>query len=101
MVFVEVASKKDVPVGKMKMVEVNGTSILLVNLAGDYYAIGNICSHRGCKLSSGMLDGEIVRCSCHGSRFKVKTGEVVGGPATKPETTYEVKAEEDQILIST
>jgi nitrite reductase/ring-hydroxylating ferredoxin subunit len=99
--FVKVASKKDVPIGNMRIVEVNGTSILLANIDGEFYAIGNICTHRGCKLSNGALNGEIVQCPCHGSRFNVKTGEVVGGPATKPEQKYKLKTEQNQIQIST
>jgi nitrite reductase/ring-hydroxylating ferredoxin subunit len=98
--FVKVASKKDVPSGQMKMVEVNGTSILLANVNGEYYAIGNKCTHSGCKLSNGKLNGQIVQCPCHGSRFNVKTGEVIGGPATKPEQKYELKTVQDQIQIN-
>jgi nitrite reductase/ring-hydroxylating ferredoxin subunit len=99
MVFVKVASKEEVPEGKIKLVEANGTPVLLANIAGGYYAIGNKCTHRGCKLSSGTLDGGIVKCPCHGSKFNVKTGETVHGPATKPEPKYTVKVEEWQILV--
>jgi nitrite reductase/ring-hydroxylating ferredoxin subunit len=99
MVFVKVASKEEVLTGKMKLVEANGTPVLLANIASEYYAIGNKCTHRSCKLSSGKLEGEIVKCPCHGSKFNVKTGEVVHGPATKPEPKYTVKVEKDQILV--
>jgi 3-phenylpropionate/trans-cinnamate dioxygenase ferredoxin component len=97
--FVKVASNEEVPAGKMKLVEAKGTAVLLANIAGEYYAIGNKCTHRSCKLSSGTLEGEIVKCPCHGSKFNVKTGEVVHGPAAKPEPKYTVKVEKDQILI--
>jgi 3-phenylpropionate/trans-cinnamate dioxygenase ferredoxin subunit len=70
--FVKVASKEEVPAGKMKLVEANGTPMLLANIAGEYYAIGNKCTHRGCKLSSGNIDGGIVKCPCHGSKFNVR-----------------------------
>jgi nitrite reductase/ring-hydroxylating ferredoxin subunit len=100
MVFVKVASKEELPAGKMKLVEANGTPILLANIAGEYYAISNKCTHRSCKLSSGTLNGEIVKCPCHGSKFNVKTGEVVHGPAAKPEPKYTVKLEEEQIIVN-
>ena len=83
----------------MKEAEADSTQILLVNLANDYFAIGNICSHKGCKLSTGTLTGEVVQCRCHGSQYKVKTGEIVRGPTKKPEPAYEVKVENDQILV--
>jgi nitrite reductase/ring-hydroxylating ferredoxin subunit len=98
--FVKVALKKEIPAGKMKAVDVAGVSVLLVNVAGEYYAVGNKCTHRGCKLSKGALDGETVKCPCHKSVFNVKTGAVMHGPATKPGPKYAVKVEEEQILVS-
>ncbi len=97
--FVKVASKSELAAGSMKGVKAGLTQILLVNLAGNYYAIGDICKHRGCKLSTGTLTDEVVQCPCHGSRFNVKTGKVVRGPAAEPEPTYEIKVENDQVLV--
>lgn len=99
MSFIKVASENEVAPDTMKGVQANEKSILLTNLAGKYYAIGNVCTHRGCKLSSGSLKGEVVHCRCHGSRFEAKTGKVVGGPAANSEPAYEVKVEGDQILV--
>ena len=53
--FLKAALKKDIVAGKMKAVDVAGVSVLLANVAGEYYAIGNKCAHRGCKLSSGHI----------------------------------------------
>ena len=98
--FLEAALKKEIPAGKMKAVDVVGVSVLLANIAGEYYAIGNKCTHRACKLSSGIFEGETVKCPCHKSFFNVKTGEVVYGPASKPEPKYAVKVKEERILVS-
>ena len=98
--FMKAALKQEIPAGKMKSVNVAGVSVLLANIAGEYYAIGNKCTHRACKLSSGVLDGEAVKCPCHKSVFNVKTGEVLHGPASKPEPKYAVKVEDEQILVS-
>jgi nitrite reductase/ring-hydroxylating ferredoxin subunit len=86
-------------VGKMKAVDVAGVSVLLANIAGEYYARDNKCTHRSCKLSSGVFEGETVKCPCHKSVFNIKTGEVVHGPAAKPVPKYAVKVEEEQILV--
>jgi phenylpropionate dioxygenase-like ring-hydroxylating dioxygenase large terminal subunit len=56
--FVKAALKKEIPAGKMKAVDVAEVSVLLANIADEYYAIGNKCTHRGCKLSSGTLDAK-------------------------------------------
>lgn len=98
--FVNVAATKELSPGSMSGVEAAGKSVLLVNLEGKYYAMGNICTHMGCKLSAGTLQGEIVQCTCHGSRFNVKNGSLVGGPAKTSEPAYEVKVEGDQVLVN-
>jgi len=98
--FVKGALKKEIPAGKMKAVDVAGVSVLLANIADEYYAIGNKCTHRGCKLSSGTFEGETVKCPCHKSVFNLKTGAVVHGPASKPEPKYAVKVKQEEILVS-
>jgi nitrite reductase/ring-hydroxylating ferredoxin subunit len=100
MVLVKVASAKDLGAGKMMGVEASGKPVLVVNSDGKYYAIGNVCTHMGCMLSDGTLEGEIVTCPCHGSRFHIKTGNAVGGAAKKPEPAFQVKMEGDQILVN-
>jgi nitrite reductase/ring-hydroxylating ferredoxin subunit len=98
--IVKVASTKELASGQMKKVEAESKIILLVNLQGEYYAIGNRCTHMGCILSNGILKGENVQCPCHGSTFNVRTGAVVKGPATDPAVTFQVHAEGNQILIN-
>jgi nitrite reductase/ring-hydroxylating ferredoxin subunit len=72
--------------------------MLIANVEGQYYAIGNVCTHMGCMLSDGLLKGENIVCVCHGSTFNLKTGAVVHGPAQKPEPSYPLKIDGDQIL---
>ncbi len=98
--FVKLASTSDVQPNQMKGFTVNGEAVLLVNLDGGYYAIGNRCTHMGCMLSSGTLKGDTVQCMCHGSVFDIKTGNVIKGLAMKPEPKYELKVEEGQVLIN-
>jgi nitrite reductase/ring-hydroxylating ferredoxin subunit len=100
MAFTSVASTVDFQPNQMKAVKAGGKSVLLANIDGAYYAIGNICMHMQCTLTNGKLKGEIVECPCHGSQYNVKTGAVVRGPALKPEPKYDVKTENGQILVS-
>jgi nitrite reductase/ring-hydroxylating ferredoxin subunit len=55
------------------------------------FAIHDRCSHRGCSLSDGQIDGEQVVCSCHGSRFDLRDGAVRGGPASAPQPAFQVR----------
>jgi nitrite reductase/ring-hydroxylating ferredoxin subunit len=97
--FVKVAKTEDVQVSQMMAVEVNDERICLANVNGKYYAIGNVCTHMGGPLAEGKLEDYIVQCPWHGSRFDIRSGKVVRPPAMKPEPIYEVKVENNDILI--
>ena len=98
--FVTVANTKDLEQGSMKGVEADGKEVLIANVDGTYYAIGDRCTHMSCNLSGGSLKGQNVTCPCHMSVFDLKTGNVVKGPAKKPEPVFQVKVEGDQILVN-
>ena len=97
--FVKVANADEILPSQMKEVEVDGQSILIANVNGKYYAIGSICTHEGGPLADGMLSYYEVECPWHGSKFDVRTGEVTSLPATEPEPSYEIKVEDNQILV--
>lgn len=104
--FVKVARASEIPLGKMKMVKLEGKEILIANVEGKYYALGNICTHRGGKLSEGTLQGTVVTCPRHGAKFDVATGKVISGPkilfrrlGTDPEPTFKVKVEGGDISL--
>lgn len=99
MTYTRVLSTKDLSPGEMKSVETRGKQVLLVNLDGEYHAIGNICTHMTCRLSEGSINDSDVTCPCHFSVFDVRSGKVLNGPATKPEPVFKVKIENDQILV--
>ena len=80
MTYVKVAKTVDVPVGKMRHVEVDGREIMIANVEGGFYALGDRCGHMNARLSMGMLAGKVVTCPQHFSRFDVTTGKVVSEP---------------------
>ena len=55
MEFVKLASINDVKPNSMMGVTINDQKILLANVNGTYYAIGDKCMHRGCQISKGKL----------------------------------------------
>ena len=97
--FVKAAMTGEVPEGKMKTVQLMGHDVCLANVAGTYYAIGNVCTHFHGPLAQGTLKDNVVTCPWHGSQFDVRTGEVKRGPATMPEPVYEVKVEGSTIML--
>ena len=97
--FVRVASTSEIPEGKMKKVLVGSQQVLVSNVKGKYYAIGNVCTHLGGPLDKGILEGLEVECPLHRSHFDVTYGQVKRGPATRPEPVYDVKVESGSILM--
>ena len=97
--FVKVADTMDIQPSRMKEVEVNGEKVCLANVEGKYYAIGNVCTHLGGPLAQGKLEGYEVQCPWHGSRFDIRTGKVARPPAMRSEPIYEIKVEDDNILV--
>jgi len=106
MTLVKVANASEIPVGTMKAVEVQGKEVLLANVAGAYYAIGNRCTHMGMGLSGGTLSGKEVTCPKHHSVFDVTTGKSISGAKifgstipVKDEPTFVVKVEGGSIYL--
>ncbi|MCI0692749.1 non-heme iron oxygenase ferredoxin subunit [candidate division KSB1 bacterium] len=97
--FVKVASASELAPGAAKQVEVNGKTIALFNLDGNYYAIDNTCTHRGGPLAEGFIEGESLTCPWHGAQFNIKTGDVVGPPAAKSVTKYNVRVQGDDVEV--
>ncbi len=97
--FVKAARTEDVAPGRAKMVEVSGKKIAIFNVDGSYYAIDDACTHRGGPLSEGGLEGHEVTCPWHGSVFDVTTGEVLGPPALKPVSRYDIRISGSDIEV--
>lgn len=97
--FVKVAAISEVPPGDMKMVEVGGEQVLIVNVGGNIHACDDVCTHSYASLSEGDLDGAEIQCPLHGAMFNVTTGEVITPPADEPLRMFEVRIEGDDILI--
>jgi nitrite reductase/ring-hydroxylating ferredoxin subunit/uncharacterized membrane protein len=97
--FVPVIAETELSEGQMMKVEAKGVSVLLVRRGGQIHALAHTCSHLGGPLSEGKLEGEIVQCPWHGSRFSIKDGSVVDGPATFPQPCFETRVREGQIEV--
>jgi nitrite reductase/ring-hydroxylating ferredoxin subunit len=100
MARVRVAAFQEIPTGKMLGVEVSGERILLANLSGEFFAMRAKCNHMGAPLDKGTLDGNVVTCPLHGSKWDVKTGLLVKFVRPlPPEKTYSVSVEDGQVWV--
>ena len=79
--------------------DVSGNRIAIASVGGAFYAFGDTCTHQGCSLAEGDLEGTIVTCPCHGSQFDVTTGKVLRGPAREPVRSYPVRLETGALRV--
>ena len=91
--YERVADSGEIPAGMIKIFKVAGQEIMVANIEGSFYALPNKCTHLGGPVGRGKLTGSVVQCPWHGSKFDVRTGAVVQGPAARPEPMIELKLE--------
>ncbi len=106
MALIKVAMVSEIPEGRTKKVELSGSTILLTNVGGMFYALSNKCPHMGGSLADGNLEGKYIVCPKHGAKFDVTTGENAGNAKiaflkvpVKDVTTYEVKVVGEDIFV--
>jgi nitrite reductase/ring-hydroxylating ferredoxin subunit len=97
--FVKVAATSELAPGQAKKVEVDGKVIALFALEGGYYAIDDTCPHRAGPLSEGPVEGEVVMCPWHGSKFNVRSGDVLAPPARTGVSSYRVRVTGSDIEV--
>lgn len=98
--YVPVADEADLEGSDLKTVSVDGTSVLIArSQAGELCAIANTCSHLGGPLGEGERNGDVVACPWHGSRFDLRSGAVVEGPAVFPQPRYDVRTNDGKIEL--
>jgi nitrite reductase/ring-hydroxylating ferredoxin subunit/uncharacterized membrane protein len=97
--FVPVMSSSGLEEDKPTRAEHNGVPILLVRRGDQVFALAGTCSHFGAPLSDGKLIGESIVCPWHASRFALKDGAVINGPAVHPQPCLEARIREGQIEV--
>jgi 3-phenylpropionate/trans-cinnamate dioxygenase ferredoxin component len=97
--YVEITSADQVPEGERIFIEVEGRSIVIFNLAGKLYAIGDVCSHDNGPVGDGEIEETEIICPRHGARFDIRTGKTTSLPAVKDIPSYPVRVAEGMIEI--
>lgn len=109
-----VAETCEIPDGKSKIIELDGRSIGIFRVGGEYYALHNRCPHEGAELCKGTVcgttlpsgvydyrfgrEGEIVRCPWHGWEFDIKTGKSLFSDKVRTRS-YTVQVKDGRIGI--
>lgn len=97
--FVDVLDAGELPEDKPTKVTAEGVAIVLVKQGDSIYALRETCTHLGGPLSEGKIEDDSIRCPWHGSRFCLKDGRVLEGPAVFPERVFDVRVREGRIEV--
>lgn len=99
--YVPIAEVNDLPNGERLFLEIDDLSIVVFNIAGDLYAIADVCSHDDSPLGDGELDPEkkAIACPRHGARFDIRSGKALTLPAVVDIPAYPVRVKDGQIEV--
>ena len=97
--WVTVAKVGELAPGSHRVVDVDGASVAVFNVGGEYYAIEDVCTHDGGQLTGGTVEGDHVVCPRHGARFSIKTGDALTAPAYEPTAKFPVRVENGVVQV--
>jgi 3-phenylpropionate/trans-cinnamate dioxygenase ferredoxin subunit len=97
--WVSVARADELAPGKWKSVDVDGAQVAVFNLDGQYFAIEDVCTHDGGKLTGGSIEGSEIICPRHGARFCIKTGAALTAPAYEATAQFPVRIENGAVQV--
>ena len=97
--YVDIVPASELPSGERLFVEIEGLPIVIFNIAGQFYAIADVCSHDDGPVGEGDLEGYCIVCPRHGAEFDVRTGKVISMPAVVDIPAYPVRVVDGIIQI--
>ncbi|HMZ07737.1 MAG TPA: non-heme iron oxygenase ferredoxin subunit [Anaerolineales bacterium] len=97
--FVEIAPASELPNGERLFVDLGDKPIVLFNIGGQFFAIGDICSHDDGPLGDGMIENFNVVCPRHGGEFDIRTGQAVQMPAVVDIPAYPVRVQDGMLFV--
>jgi 3-phenylpropionate/trans-cinnamate dioxygenase ferredoxin subunit len=97
--YIEIVPADQLPEGERIFIEVEGRSIVIFNLAGKLFAIGDVCSHDNGPVGDGEIEENEIICPRHGGRFDIRTGKATSLPPVVDIPSYPVRVAERMIEI--
>ena len=84
---------------RLYRVSASGVPVVVMRQGMQFFAISATCPHAGGPLDEGSLQGDVVECPWHGSRFCLRDGRVLTGPATVNAPRYDVRVRAGHIEV--
>lgn len=79
-------------------IEIGGREIAVFHHNGGFFAVDDLCPHRGAPLSEGFIEDGKVFCPWHCFDFNLRTGECTTVPSLRVRY-YETKIEGDELFV--
>ncbi|MFN8377984.1 MAG: FAD-dependent oxidoreductase [Anaerolineae bacterium] len=86
--------------GQMQPFELEGKTLLLARVNGEYYATAGKCSHYSGPLHEGVLHGHTIMCPWHHACFDVRSGARLEPPALNDLAHYPVRIEDGMVRVT-
>jgi len=97
--FVEIAPASELPNGERLFVELEGKSIVIFNIAGQFFSIADVCSHDDGPVGEGDIERYTITCPRHGAEFDIRSGKVLQLPAVVDIPAYPVRVVDGMIQV--
>lgn len=94
----QVPAEKVPALGTRAFLEIGDKTLVLFNIASQFYAIDDSCPHQGASLFSGKLNGQAIQCCAHGLSFDLASGYLLNSKVLKV-ASYAVEVEGDHVFI--
>jgi nitrite reductase/ring-hydroxylating ferredoxin subunit/uncharacterized membrane protein len=89
--WTDLADPAQVVAGELTAADLDGVPLVLTRLGDKVVAYSDRCTHRGAPLHEGSIVDGCVVCPWHQSAFDLTDGSVAEGPATRPQSSFEVR----------
>ena len=97
--FFDILPADQLPAGERLFIEIEGQSAVIFNIAGELFAIADVCSHDDGPVGEGELDEFAITCPRHGAQFDVRSGKVLQMPAVVDIPAYPVRVVNGRIQL--
>jgi nitrite reductase (NADH) small subunit len=96
--WVEVCTEEDVPHLEGRRVVIEGSNLGIFNTEEGFFAIGDVCPHKGGPLSDGDVAATTVSCPLHARKIELRSGEVTNDDLPGV-PTFPVKLEDGKVFV--
>jgi nitrite reductase (NADH) small subunit len=97
--FLPIARLSDLDERGRAVVQVGGTPVVIIRVAGELFALENTCPHRGGSLSEGDVEGHLLHCPLHAWPFDVRSGACPSLPGVRIRS-YAVRVVGEEIQVA-